>query len=203
MYSGLSTGGGADVNAGAMENERYVGARGLPPEFIEELEREFGFDKPPLERFLHMMWNYMRFDFGESYFRSISVVDLVVEKLPVSITLGLWSTLIAYMVSIPLGIRKATRDGTRFDTFTSGLIIVAYAIPGFLFAILLLVLFAGGVVLPDIPGAGPDLSARGVGPVVAHRQGVGLPLAYYLACDRIHHCRFCNTDTADQELFPR
>jgi microcin C transport system permease protein len=91
-----------------------------------------------------MMWDYMRFDFGESYFRSISVVDLVIEKMPVSITLGLWSTLIAYLVSIPLGIRKAVKDGSRFDTWTSGLIIVAYAIPGFLFAILLLVLFAGG-----------------------------------------------------------
>ncbi|AUC52412.1 MAG: microcin C ABC transporter permease YejB [Sagittula sp.] len=122
----------------------YVGARGLPKEFIEELEREFGFDKPPLERFLNMMWNYMRFDFGESYFRSISVWDLVLEKMPVSISLGLWSTLIAYVVSIPLGIRKAVKDGTTFDTYTSALIIVAYAIPGFLFAILLLVLFAGG-----------------------------------------------------------
>jgi len=151
---GAFDGAGADVNAGAMENERYQGARGLPPEFIEQLEREFGFDKPPLERFLHMIWNYMRFDFGESYFRSISVVDLVAEKLPVSITLGLWSTLIAYAVSIPLGIRKATRDGTRFDTFTSGLIIVAYAIPGFLFAILLLVLFAGGSYYQIFPARG-------------------------------------------------
>jgi microcin C transport system permease protein len=90
------------------------------------------------------MWNYMQLDFGESYFRSVSVIDLVLEKMPVSITLGLWSTLIAYMVSIPLGIRKAVRDGSKFDTWTSGLIIVGYAIPGFLFAILLLVLFAGG-----------------------------------------------------------
>ena len=151
---GAFDGAGADVNAGAVENERYQGARGLPPEFIEQLEREFGFDKPPLERFAHMNWNYMRFDFGESYFRSISVVDLVLEKLPVSITLGLWSTLIAYAVSIPLGIRKATRDGTRFDTFTSGLIIVAYAIPGFLFAILLLVLFAGGSYYQIFPARG-------------------------------------------------
>ncbi|SUZ31348.1 Inner membrane ABC transporter permease protein YejB [Roseibaca ekhonensis] len=151
---GAFDGAGADVNAGAVENERYQGARGLPPEFIEQLEREFGFDKPPLERFAHMIWNYMRFDFGESYFRSISVVDLVAEKLPVSISLGLWSTLIAYAVSIPLGIRKATRDGTRFDTFTSGLIIVAYAIPGFLFAILLLVLFAGGSYYQIFPARG-------------------------------------------------
>jgi microcin C transport system permease protein len=132
----LETAGGGD--------ERYIGSRGLPPEFIADLERQFGFDKPPLERFLDMLWNYMRFDFGESYFRSISVVDLVLEKMPVSISLGLWSTLIAYLVSIPLGIRKAVRDGTPFDTWTSGAIIVGYAIPGFLFAILLLVLFAGG-----------------------------------------------------------
>ncbi len=141
-------GGGGDTQQTLAEtgavNDRYVGARGLPPEFIAELEKEFGFDKPPLERFLNMMWNYMRLDFGQSYFRSISVIDLVMEKMPVSISLGLWSTLIAYMVSIPLGIRKAVRDGTSFDTWTSGLIIMAYAIPGFLFAILLLVVFAGG-----------------------------------------------------------
>ncbi len=145
VFGGFA-GGGND--AGATEvtagNEQYVGARGLPPEFIAELEKEFGFDKPPVERFFNMMWNYVRFDFGESYFRSISVIELIKEKLPVSITLGLWSTLIAYIISIPLGIAKAVRDGSRFDTWTSGAIIAAYAIPGFLFAILLLVLFAGG-----------------------------------------------------------
>jgi len=132
-----------DVTSG-LTGTTYVGSRGLPPEFIAQLEQQFGFDKPPLERFLLMMGNYLRLDFGESYFRSVSVVDLVLEKMPVSISLGLWSTLIAYLVSIPLGIRKATHDGSRFDTWTSALIIVAYAIPGFLFAILLLVLFAGG-----------------------------------------------------------
>jgi len=126
------------------QDERYVGGRGLPPEFIKQLEIEFGFDKPPLQRFISMMFSYLRFDFGESYFRSISVLDLVWEKLPVSITLGLWSTLIAYIISIPLGIRKAIKDGSTFDTWTSAAIIVAYAIPGFLFAILLLVMFAGG-----------------------------------------------------------
>jgi len=126
------------------DDSGYIGARGLPPEFIEQLEKEFGFDKPAYQRFGIMLWNYMRLDFGESYFRSIGVIDLVIEKLPVSITLGLWSTLIAYMISIPLGIRKAVRDGSSFDTWTSGAIIVAYAIPGFLFAILLLVLLAGG-----------------------------------------------------------
>ncbi len=138
------SGGAGDTDIGRESDSDYIGGRGLPPEFIAELEREFGFDKPPLERFLNMMWNYMRFDFGESYFRSISVFDLVMEKMPVSITLGLWSTLIAYLISIPLGIKKAVRDGTPFDTWTSGAIIVGYAIPGFLFAILLIVLFAGG-----------------------------------------------------------
>lgn len=142
IAGGGDAGGGIDEASGG--DERYIGSRGLPPEFIADLERQFGFDKPPLQRFLDMMWNYARFDFGESYFRSISVVDLVLEKMPVSITLGLWSTLIAYLISIPLGIRKAVKDGTPFDTWTSGAIIVGYAIPGFLFAILLLVLFAGG-----------------------------------------------------------
>ncbi len=138
--------GGGDT--GAQEQiggeERYLGARGLPPEFIDELERQFGLDRPPAERFLKMMGDYLRFDFGESYFRKISVIDLVIEKMPVSITLGLWSTLLAYLISIPLGIRKAVKDGSKFDTWTSGTIIVAYAIPGFLFAVLLIVLFAGG-----------------------------------------------------------
>ena len=135
---------GQETIASESGSDRYLGGRGLPPDFIAELEKQFGFDKPPLERFATMMWDYLRLDFGESYFRSISVVDLVLEKMPVSITLGLWSTLLAYLISIPLGIRKAVKDGSPFDTWTSGAIIVGYAIPGFLFAILLLVLFAGG-----------------------------------------------------------
>jgi microcin C transport system permease protein len=144
VFGGFAGGTGDTTLTEGTGNDQYIGARGLPPEFIAELEKEFGFDKPPLERFGNMLWNYAHFDFGESYFRSISVIDLIKEKLPVSITLGLWSTLIAYAISIPLGIRKAVHDGSRFDTWTSGLIIAAYAIPGFLFAILLLVLFAGG-----------------------------------------------------------
>lgn len=144
VFAGFASGGNDAGDTAVGTGSDYVGSRGLPPEFIKELEREFGFDKPPVERFFNMMWNYVRFDFGESYFRSIGVIDLIKEKLPVSISLGLWSTLIAYLVSIPLGIRKAVRDGSRFDTWTSGAIIAAYAIPGFLFAILLLVLFAGG-----------------------------------------------------------
>jgi len=150
-FAGSGEDAGRTMDSG---NDRYIGARGLPPEFIAQLEREFGFDRPPVERFFNMMWNYLRFDFGESYFRSISVLDLIVEKMPVSISLGLWSTLIAYVISIPLGISKAVRDGTPFDTWTSGVIIVGYAIPGFLFAILLLVLFAGGSYWQIFPARG-------------------------------------------------
>ncbi len=123
---------------------KYRGAQGLDPEFIRKLEAQFGFDKPPLERFGLMIWNYIRFDFGQSYFRDVSVLGLIAEKLPVSISLGLWMTLLSYAISIPLGIRKAVRDGSRFDVWTSAVVIVGYAIPGFLFAILLIILFAGG-----------------------------------------------------------
>ena len=122
---------------------RYRGAQGLDPEFIAELERQFGFDKPPVERFLLMMGNYLRFDFGESYFRDVPVVDLVIDKLPVSISLGLWTTLLIYAISIPLGIRKAVRDGSRFDVWSSGVIVIGYAVPNFLFAVFLIVFFAG------------------------------------------------------------
>ncbi|SIO53037.1 microcin C transport system permease protein [Rhodovulum sp. ES.010] len=151
VFQGIAGGGDVGESFEAGGDDRYVGSRGLPPEFIEELEREFGFDKPPLQRFGEMMWNYIRFDFGQSYFRSVSVIDLVLEKMPVSITLGLWSTLLAYLVSLPLGIRKAVKDGTPFDTWTSGAIIIGYAIPGFLFAVLLLVVFAGGSYLQWFP----------------------------------------------------
>ena len=137
-------GGGADFQFDSGGESGYRGAQGLDPEFIAQLERQFGFDKPPLERFGLMIWNYSRFDFGESYFRDITVIDLIIEKMPVSISLGLWITLISYVISIPLGIRKAVKDGSAFDVWTSGIVIIAYAIPGFLFAILLMVLFAGG-----------------------------------------------------------
>jgi microcin C transport system permease protein len=123
---------------------KYRGAQGLDPKFIADLEKQFGFDKPPLQRFGIMLWNYLRFDFGRSYFKGASVIDLIVSKLPVSISLGLWITLISYIISIPLGIAKAVRDGSHFDVWTSAAIIVGFAIPGFLFAILLIVLFAGG-----------------------------------------------------------
>ncbi len=122
----------------------YRGSQGLEQELKDELTKQYGLDRPPLERFLLMLWNYARFDFGESFYRSVSVIDLIVEKMPVSISLGLWTTLIAYLVSVPLGVAKAVRDGSRFDAVTSGVIVAAYSIPSFLFAIVLLVLFAGG-----------------------------------------------------------
>lgn len=128
----------------ASGESKYRGARGLDPEFIAQIEKMYGFDKPPLERFWLMIKNYLTFDFGDSYFRDISVIDLLKEKLPVSISLGLWSTLLIYLISIPLGIRKAVKDGTSFDLWTSAIIIVGYAVPSFLFAIFLIVLFAGG-----------------------------------------------------------
>src|SRR5215471_1649558 len=130
---------------------RYRGARGLDPALIKELEKQYGFDKPPLERFWLMMRNYITFDFGTSFFRDRRVVDLIKEKLPVSISIGLWTTLITYLVSIPLGIRKAVRDGSRFDTWSSAVIVVGYAVPSFLFAVLLIVLFAGGSYLSIFP----------------------------------------------------
>ncbi len=135
-------GGSGDLGGGG--DSAYRGSQGLDPEFIKQLEKQFGFDKPAHERFFKMVWDYLRFDFGKSYFRDTTVLQLIKEKLPVSMSLGLWMLLLSYAVSIPLGIRKAVKDGTAFDIWTSGIIIVGYAIPGFLFAIILIVFFAGG-----------------------------------------------------------
>ena len=137
-------GGGGDVAASGAGSSRYRGAQGLDPDLIESIKKQYGFDKSAPERLWIMLKSYARFDFGQSFFRDKSVISLIAEKMPVSVSLGLWSTLIIYLVCIPLGIQKAVRDGSRFDLWTSSLIIVAYAIPGFLFAILLIVLFAGG-----------------------------------------------------------
>jgi microcin C transport system permease protein len=132
-------------------SSKYRGAQGLDPEFIKKLEKQFGFDKPAPERFALMLWDYLRFDFGKSYFRDISVLQLIKEKLPVSISLGIWMTLLTYLISIPLGVKKAVDEGSQFDLWTSTVVIVGYAIPGFLFAILLIVLFAGGSFLDWFP----------------------------------------------------
>jgi len=130
---------------------QYRGAQGLPPEYIAELEKQFGLDKPAHERFFLMLRDYLTFDFGKSYFKDATVIDLVIDKMPVSISLGLWTTLLVYFISIPLGIAKAVRDGSKFDVWTSGVVIVGNAIPGFLFAILLIVVFAGGRYLDWFP----------------------------------------------------
>ena len=143
----ISRSGGGEtlsISTDAPRTGMYRGAQGLDPEFIAELEKRFGFDKPMHERFWQMMRNYLVFDFGQSYFRDVSVFDLVVDKMPVSISLGVWTTLLVYLISIPLGIAKAVRDGSRLDVWTSFAIVVGTAIPSFLFAVLLLVVFAGG-----------------------------------------------------------
>ncbi len=201
------SGSGADAGQDqAQANNGYIGARGLPPEFLAQLEIEFGFARivcgpdfkgeptlkdpackkqniPAIERFFIMMWHYVRFDFGQSYFRSTSVVGLILEKMPVSISFGLWSSLLAYLISIPLGIRKAVKDGSSFDTWTSSIIIAAYSIPSFLFAVLLLVVFAGGSYWQIFPLRGltsenwADLSV--LGKVKDYFWHIALPLIAY------------------------
>jgi microcin C transport system permease protein len=188
---GLGAGGGqaGALGQGAADavTSKYRGAQGLDPAFIKSLEKQFGFDKPAHERFFLMMKNYLTFDFGKSYFRDIPVLDLIKEKLPVSISLGLWMTLLTYLISIPLGIRKAVNDGARFDTWTSGVLVVGYAIPGFLFAVLLLILFAWPVL-------------RQLGRPFAVREDQGLLLAPHAADDRHGHRLVHDHDVPDQEL---
>jgi microcin C transport system permease protein len=149
------TGTGEQITPQAAQAEpggsRYRGAQGLDPEFIKELERRFGFDRPMHERFLQMMRSYLLFDFGQSFFRDRKVIDLVIEKMPVSISLGVWTTLLVYLISIPLGVAKAVRDGSRFDVATSFALVIGTAIPSFLFAVFLLVVFAGGSYLNWFP----------------------------------------------------
>jgi len=186
------------AGGGGEAASKYRGARGLDPELIKEIEKLYGFDKPPTERFIQMMGNYLRFDFGNSFFRDRSVVDLVLDKLPVSISLGLWTTLIVYMISIPLGVAKAVRDGEPFDIWTSAVVIVGYAIPGFLFAILLVVLFAGGSFLDIFPLARHNLARLGSNVMAgAHR---GLFLAHDAAGPVHGHRRLRRANHADQEF---
>jgi microcin C transport system permease protein len=158
---GLDTGGSARIGgsnqsevrsqSASASNGKYRGAQGLDPDLIKRIEKLYGFDKPAYERFFIMLKNYLVFDFGESFYRDMSVIDLIIEKMPVSISLGIWTTLIMYLISIPLGIKKAVKHGTAFDLWTSSGIIIGYAIPGFLFAILLIVVFAGGNYLSWFP----------------------------------------------------
>ncbi len=150
--SRFAGGGGGEVSAQSSSGDGgYRGAQGLDPDLIAEIEKLYGFDKPAHERLLTMLGNYLVFDFGESFFRDKTVIELIIEKLPVSISLGLWTTLLVYLISIPLGIRKAVQHGSRFDVWTSSIVIIGYAIPNFLFAILLIVLFAGGTYFSWFP----------------------------------------------------
>ncbi|MBF0096772.1 MAG: microcin C ABC transporter permease YejB [Magnetococcales bacterium] len=141
---GTAGGGGLEISAGGSSGGLYRGNRGVASEQVEALRQLYGFDQPAWERFVQMVWNYLRFDFGESYYHHKRVVDLVIDKLPVSISLGLWTFLLTYLISIPLGIRKAVRHGSRFDALTSTIILVGYSIPGFVLGVLLIVLFGGG-----------------------------------------------------------
>ena len=173
---------------------------GLDPQFIRQLEQQFGFDKPAHERFAKMIWDYARFDFGKSYFRDVSVLQPIREKLPVSITLGLWMTLLSYAISIPLGIRKAVRDGSAFDIWTSAVVIVGYAIPGFLFAILFIAL-RRRLVLAALPAA--RLVVGQLERALAVGEDRRLPLAHRPADRGDGDRRLRDLDALDQELVPR
>jgi microcin C transport system permease protein len=152
--SGGEVAGGGQIGPGGETGSRYRGSQGLDQKFIEELKKQFGFDRPWYERYGKLIWDFARFDFGRSYYRDVSVIKLIGEKLPVSISLGIWMMLATYLISIPLGIHKAVHDGSRFDVMTSGALVVGYAIPGFLFAVLLIVLFAGGSFFQWFPRKG-------------------------------------------------
>ncbi len=171
------------AGGGSELGENRYGVRGLPPDIIERIEAMYGFDKPTHERFWDMLTNYAQFDFGESFYRNATVLDLIVEKMPVSISLGLWSTLLIYLISIPLGIRKAVRHGSRFDVASSSIIVMLYAIPGFLLAIMLIVLFAGGTYFSWFPLRGltsPNFDELSLfGKIVDYFWHLALPLTAY------------------------
>lgn len=153
QYKGMDTSATGNINAGApnINAEKYKGSKGVPEDLVKELKKQFGFDKPVHERFVKMIKDYLSFDFGKSYYKDKTVLELIKERMPVSISLGLWSTLIIYLIAIPLGIKKARRDGEEYDIITSTIIFIGSAIPVFLFAVLLIVLFAGGTYLQIFP----------------------------------------------------
>jgi len=153
QYKGMDTSATGNINSGTpnLNAEKYQGAKGVPDDLVKELEKQFGFDKPVHERFIKMVKDYLCFDFGKSYYKDKTVLELIKERLPVSISLGLWSTLLIYLIAIPLGIKKAREDGEEFDIITSSIIFIGSAIPVFLFAVFLIVLFAGGTYFQIFP----------------------------------------------------
>ena len=153
QYKGIQTSTTGNINSGTpnLNEQKYQGSKGVPSDLVKELEKQFGFDKPIHIRFMKMIKDYISFDFGKSYYKDKTVLELIKERLPVSISLGLWSTLIIYLIAIPLGIRKAKADGEQFDIISSFIIFIGSAIPVFLFAVLLIVLFAGGTYLNIFP----------------------------------------------------
>jgi len=153
QYKGINTSATGNIHSGTpnLNEQKYQGAKGVPDDLVKELEKQFGFDKPVHERFIKMLKDYATFDFGKSYYKNKTVLELIKERLPVSISLGLWSTLIIYLIAIPLGIKKAKKDGEQFDIITSTIIFTGSAIPVFLFAVLLIVLFAGGTYFQLFP----------------------------------------------------
>ena len=191
---------GRAARPGGGDDDLTRGTRGIDPELVRQLEKQFGFDKPAWQRFVHMMRSYLVFDLGTSFYRDRPVLGLMLEKLPVSVTLGLWTTLLVYLISIPLGVAKAVRDGTPFDVWTSAAVIVGYAIPGFLFAILLVVLLAGGSFVQWFPlrGLTSDTWA-----LMSWPQRIGrLPVAHRPARHRARGGRLRGPDHAHQELVP-
>ena len=177
----ISTDGNQQRSATSNQSvSKYRGARGLDPALIKEIEKLYGFDKPAHERFFMMLKNYVRLDFGKSFYRDQTVIDLVIDKMPVSISLGIWTTLLVYLISIPLGIRKAVQDGSRFDVWTSGVVIFGNAVPSFLFAILLIMLFARGGIFPYFPLRGltsPDFETLSLfGKIADYFWHMALPL---------------------------
>lgn len=190
----------ARTGAGNISEGHYRGGRGLDPEVIAEITHRYGFDKPLHERYLKMLSDYLRFDFGDSLFRNASVLQLIKDSLPVSVSLGLWSTLIIYLVSIPLGIRKAVSNGSRFDIWSSTLIIIGYAIPAFLFAILLIVIFAGGSYFDLFRCA---VWSRQISTPSLVSEDPRLPVAHHPAGVGDGNWRLCCADYADQKQLPR
>ena len=179
----------------------YRGARGLDPHIVADIKKMFGFDKPPLTRFIDMVGGYLRFDFGRSFFRDQTVLQLILQKMPVSISLGLWSTLLVYFISIPLGIAKAVRDGSRFDVASSAVVLVGYAIPSFLFAILLVVLFAGGSFFHWFPLRGLTSEGAANWSLPARVADYAWHMVLPTIADGGQRLR--QPDDADQELLPR